>query len=284
MPFLTTWHLQRNVRNVDSKSYAFLLFVCAETLFVLIYCFWSLRANMPVTEATRGDVMYTTVVIINTGVQLNAIDAGIWARFGLPCNWCKSSSGVTAAFAAYFAVNGVLKERVIELYIFVAASLLLTVYVIYEVRAVFKDITLRQTSRPCCPVRDHVLACRYSPLPAEGWVRPHAVFRLCAVGSARPTWMEAVPAGDPIGSRLPVRAGQHLLLAVRRAELRMGQLPHRRRGRGHCPYVTIRRVQFISLCTLSCSHRSRLMPERLVPQLHTIIVRSRSPQGCGFSK
>jgi hypothetical protein len=44
---------------------------------------------------------------------------------------------VTAAFAAYFAVNGVLKERVIELYIFVAASLLLTVYVIYEVRRVF---------------------------------------------------------------------------------------------------------------------------------------------------
>jgi hypothetical protein len=70
MSLLTTWHLQRNVRNVDSKSYAFLLFVCAETLFVLIYCFWSLRANMPVTEATRGDVMYTTVVIINTGVRL----------------------------------------------------------------------------------------------------------------------------------------------------------------------------------------------------------------------
>jgi hypothetical protein len=45
----------------------------------------------------------------------------------------------------------------------------------------------------------------------------------------------------------------------------MGQLPHRRRGRGHCPYVTSRRAQFIAWCTLTCSHRSRPMPERLVP-------------------
>ena len=36
-------------------------------------------------------------------------------------------------FGCYYAVNGVLKERAVELYAFLLASLILTAYVIYEV-------------------------------------------------------------------------------------------------------------------------------------------------------
>lgn len=38
-----------------------------------------------------------------------------------------------AVFSWYYAVHGVLRERVLELYMFIAASLLLTAYVAYEV-------------------------------------------------------------------------------------------------------------------------------------------------------
>lgn len=61
-------------------------------------------------------------------------DPGIWR---LRLQFCTRHSHSRflprTVFGCYYAVNGVLKERAVELYAFLLASLILTAYVIYEV-------------------------------------------------------------------------------------------------------------------------------------------------------
>ena len=60
--------MQGKRQKVDVRAYAFILFVCLETAFVLCYCVWRARDDLPLTELTRPDFIYTSVVLINSGV------------------------------------------------------------------------------------------------------------------------------------------------------------------------------------------------------------------------
>ncbi|KNC80027.1 hypothetical protein, variant [Sphaeroforma arctica JP610] len=99
---IRTDYFGETIRNVNKRSYTFLVLMLIELLALLTMSLYHVWDDFPVTSKTRSDFVYSLVLALNI------------------------------LFCMYYVIHGVLKERSIELFTFLAGSLILTAYVIYE--------------------------------------------------------------------------------------------------------------------------------------------------------
>eukprot|EP00123_Amoebidium_parasiticum_P005844 comp16937_c0_seq1/m.15520 comp16937_c0_seq1/g.15520 ORF comp16937_c0_seq1/g.15520 comp16937_c0_seq1/m.15520 type:complete len:346 (-) comp16937_c0_seq1:426-1463(-) len=90
------------IRNPDQWGKLFMTFFSAEAIAVVGLCAYRLYKSIPITDATRSDFVYTVCLLLN-----------------IP-------------FCLYYCIHGTLRERHVELYAFVCATLLVTAYVFYQ--------------------------------------------------------------------------------------------------------------------------------------------------------
>ena len=53
------------MRNITGARLAFLCFVGAETSLIVAFCAWRVYSDLPLTEATRPDCVYSLVILLN---------------------------------------------------------------------------------------------------------------------------------------------------------------------------------------------------------------------------
>eukprot|EP01134_Creolimax_fragrantissima_P006057 CFRG6057T1 len=99
---IRTDYFGETIRNVHAWSYAFLVLVILELSSLLFMSLYHVYDDYPPTTTTKVDFVYSMVLALNI------------------------------VFCMHYVIHGVLKERSIELFTFVAASVILTAYVIYE--------------------------------------------------------------------------------------------------------------------------------------------------------
>jgi len=99
---MDTGILKGRVRKLGWASWCFVGLVLCEVLSVVSLTLFRIYTTIPLTSETRSDFVFGLALLINV------------------------------AFAAYFAFYGVLKERVVELYSYLAASVLVFCYVFYQ--------------------------------------------------------------------------------------------------------------------------------------------------------
>lgn len=61
------------MRNITGARLAFLCFVGAETSLIVAFCAWRVYSDLPLTEATRPDCVYSLVILLNARMLPDAM-------------------------------------------------------------------------------------------------------------------------------------------------------------------------------------------------------------------